>query len=250
MRPGDPASDAASDAASRRGLVVAVDGPSGSGKSSVSRAVALRLGLAYLDTGAMYRAVTWWCREQGVDLADTGAVAARARDIDLRLGTDPSAPTVHVGTTDVAEAIRDREISAVVSAVATNLEVRAELQRRQREAIADAAGGDGIVAEGRDITTVVAPDADVRVLLTADEDARLRRRAEQDQAGDDDAEATRDQVLRRDRDDATVSQFHTAADGVVTIDSSELDLEQTVAAVLAVVRSQVPAGQTTREATR
>ncbi len=245
MRPGGSTPGSApgpvdgSGPARARGLVVAVDGPSGSGKSSVSRAVARRLGLAYLDTGAMYRAVTWWCLEQGTDLADVGAVAEAARTIDLRLGTDPTAPTVHVGETDVAGAIREREISAVVSAVATNLEVRAELQRRQREIIATvAAEGTGVVAEGRDITTVVAPDADVRVLLTADEDARLRRRSEQDRVGDDDEtlRATRDQVLRRDRDDATVSEFHTAASGVVTIDSSELDLEQTVAAVLTVAR--------------
>jgi cytidylate kinase len=157
---------------------------------------------------------------------------------------------VHVGSTDVATAIRERRISAVVSAVATNLGVRAELQRRQREIIAlAAAGGAGIVAEGRDITTVVAPDADVRVLLTADEQARLRRRAAQDRAGDDEADATRDQVLRRDRDDATVSQFHTAADGVVTIDSSELDYDQTVAAVLAVVAGSATAGSTTAGST-
>ena len=241
MRPGGPPSG--------RGLVVAVDGPSGSGKSSVSRAIASSLGLAYLDTGAMYRAVAWWCREQGTDLADRPAVADAARAIDLRLGTDPAAPTVHVGSTDIGSAIRERHISAVVSAVATNLDVRAELQRRQREIIGRAATeGAGIVAEGRDITTVVAPDADVRVLLTADEDARLRRRAEQDRAGEDEADATRDQVLRRDRDDATVSQFHTAADGVVTVDSSELDYDQTVAAVLAVVQRSTT--QSTREASR
>ncbi len=220
------------------GLVVAIDGPSGSGKSSVSRGVARRLGLAYLDTGAMYRAVTWWCLRRDIDLAQHGAVADAAQTIDLRLGTDPDGPTVHVGETDVAEAIRDRAISAVVSAVATNLEVRAELQRRQRELIA-ALEHPGVVAEGRDITTVVAPDADVRVLLTADEDARVRRRSAQDQVGDDQADATRDQVLRRDRDDSTVSQFLRAADGVVTIDSSELDLEQTVQAVLDVVRAEV-----------
>lgn len=220
------------------GLVVAIDGPSGSGKSSVSRGVAQRLGLAYLDTGAMYRAVTWWCLRRDIDLAQQGAVADAARTIDLRMGTDPAAPTVHVGETDVAEHIRERGISAVVSAVATNLGVRAELQRRQRELIAELEVP-GVVAEGRDITTVVAPDADVRVLLTADEDARVRRRSAQDRVGEDQREATRDQVLRRDRDDSTVSQFLRAADGVVTIDSSELDLEQTVQAVLDVVRAEV-----------
>lgn len=221
-----------------RAVVVAIDGPSGSGKSSVSRGVASALGLAYLDTGAMYRAATWWCLHQGVPLTDVDAVAAQVRALPLVMGLDPANPTVHVDGTDVGEAIRTTEISAAVSAVATNLEVRAELGRLQRELI-DAARG--IVAEGRDITTVVAPDADVRVLLTASEEARLARRA-RDVHGTDDAaavEATRDQVLRRDADDSTVVQFHVAADGVVTVDSSHLDLDQTVQAVLDVVESVV-----------
>ncbi len=224
-------------------LVVAVDGPSGSGKSSVSREVARRLGLAYLDTGAMYRAATWWCVHTGVPLADQDAVAQAVRDLPLDQGVDPDAPHVVVGGTDVGEAIRTTEISAAVSAVATNLAVRDELRRRQRAAIAVEAAassfseGRGIVAEGRDITTVVAPDADVRILLTASEEARLARRARDVHGSDDDAavEATRDQVLRRDADDSTVVQFHVAADGVVTVDSSDLDFEQTVAAVLQVV---------------
>ncbi|SDS54036.1 cytidylate kinase [Paraoerskovia marina] len=226
-----------------RPLVVAVDGPSGSGKSSVSRAVASRLGLAYLDTGAMYRAATWWCLDQGVALVDGDAVAAAVRAMPLVMGVDPKAPGVHVGGTDVAEPIRTTEISAAVSAVATNLEVRDELRRLQRAAI-DAersdggfSGGRGIVAEGRDITTVVAPGADARLLLTASEEARLARRALEihGQAGVAQVEATRDQVLRRDSDDATVSSFHVAADGVATVDSSALSFEQTVDAVLAVI---------------
>jgi cytidylate kinase len=225
-------------------LVVAIDGPSGSGKSSVSRRAASRLGLAFLDTGAMYRAATWWCLEQGTPLDDTDAVAAAVASMPLVMGVDPQAPTVHVGRTDVGEAIRTTEISAQVSAVATNLAVRDELGRLQREAIAEQgrpgsfSHGRGVVAEGRDITTVIAPDADVRILLTASEEARLARRA-RDVHGTDDAaavHATRDQVLRRDADDSTVVQFHTAADGVVTVDSSDLDLEQTVEAVLDVVR--------------
>ncbi|GAA3226726.1 (d)CMP kinase [Oerskovia jenensis] len=240
-------------AAGARGLVVAIDGPSGSGKSSVSRAVARRLGTAYLDTGAMYRAATWWCLEEGIDLADQAAVAAAVDVMPLVMGIDPAAPSVHVGGTDVGEAIRTTEISTAVSAVATNLAVRAELRRLQRVIIAaessassasSAEGGDtsfsggrGVVAEGRDITTVVAPDADVRILLTASEEARLARRSLEVHGAADDAavEATKDQVLRRDRDDSTVSQFHVAADGVVTVDSSDLDFEQTVQAVLDVV---------------
>jgi len=227
-------------------LVVAIDGPSGSGKSSVSKGVARALGLAYLDTGAMYRAATWWCLDRGVALDDQPAVADAVRAMPLVMGVDPSAPTVTVGGTDVGAAIRETAISAAVSAVATNLDVRAELRRLQREAIeAERSAGSfsegrGIVAEGRDITTVVAPDADVRVLLTASEEARLARRA-LDVHGSADAasvEATRDQVLRRDADDSTVVQFHTAADGVVTVDSSHLDLPQTIDAVLSVVRAR------------
>ena len=226
-------------------LVVAIDGPSGSGKSSVSKGVARALRLAYLDTGAMYRAATWWCLDQGVPLDDQPAVADAVRAMPLVMGVDPSAPTVAVGGTDVGAAIRETSISAAVSAVATNLAVRDELRRLQRAAIeAEQAPGSfsegrGIVAEGRDITTVVAPDADVRVLLTASEEARLARRA-LDVHGSADAatvEATPDQVLRRDADDSTVVQFHTAADGVVTVDSSQLDLPQTIDAVLSVVRA-------------
>ena len=224
-------------------LVVAIDGPSGSGKSSVSRRAAQRLGLAYLDTGAMYRAATWWCLQQGTALDDTAAVTAEVARMPLVMGVDPAAPTVHVGSVDVGAAIRTPEISAQVSAVATNLDVRAELGRLQREAIAaesrrgSFSDGRGVVAEGRDITTVIAPDADVRLLLTASEEARLARRAlEVHGTKDDDAiAATRDGVLRRDADDSTVVEFRTAADGVVTIDSSDLDLEQTVEAVLEVV---------------
>lgn len=223
-------------------LVVAVDGPSGSGKSSVSRAVARRLGLAYLDTGAMYRAATWWCLERGEDLTDRAAVAHAVRVMPLAVGVDPGAPTVHVGGVDVAEVIRTTRISTAVSAVATNLDVRAELRRLQRslidtERVAGYSAGRGIVAEGRDITTVVAPDADARVLLTASEEARLARRSLDVHGAADEAAvaATRDQVLRRDRDDATVSEFHVAADGVVTVDSSALGFEQTVQAVLDVV---------------
>jgi len=224
-------------------LVVAIDGPSGSGKSSVSRCVASRLHLAYLDTGAMYRAATWWCLERGVALDDVVSVAAEVAALPLVMGVDPEAPTVLVGGVDVGPAIRTTEISVAVSAVATNLAVRAELGRLQRAAIeAETAPGSfssgrGVVAEGRDITTVIAPDATVRVLLTASEHARLSRRA-LDVHGTASAAAmlaTRDQVLRRDRDDSTVVDFLVAADGVVTVDSSDLDFEQTVDAVLDVV---------------
>ena len=216
-------------------LVVAVDGPSGSGKSSVSRRVAQRFGLAYLDTGAMYRALTWWCLERGVDLRDQAAVTATMDALPIEMGTDPSAPQVSVGGVDVGAAIRETRVSEQVSAVATNLDVRARMRELQRALIA--ADPRGTVAEGRDITTVVAPDADVRVLLTASEQARLERRARElhGHAEADAVEATRDQVVRRDRDDATVSQFSEAADGVVTVDSSSLTLDEVVDAVCALI---------------
>ncbi|WP_068255993.1 (d)CMP kinase [Janibacter corallicola] len=219
-------------------FVIAVDGPSGSGKSSVSRAVATRVGAGYLDTGAMYRALTWWCREQRLDMDDPEAVAGAAVELPLEMGVDPQAPFVRVGGTDVDTQIRSSEISGLVSRVATVPAVRTELQRRQRELIATIAADRGsCVAEGRDITTVVAPEAPVRVLLTASEEARLRRRSLEVHGAADGAaiEATRDQVLRRDRDDSTVSQFTVAADGVAVVDTSELDFEESVEAVMAVV---------------
>lgn len=219
-------------------LVIAVDGPSGSGKSTVSREVAQRLGLAYLDTGAMYRALTWWCLRTEVPLDDREAVARASRELPLELGTNPAAPTVHVGGEDVGAQIRTSEVSERVSAVATNLEVRANMRERQRRLIV--ADPRGTVAEGRDITTVVAPDADVRVLLTASEEARLERRARELHGVVDESTlaATHDQVVRRDRDDSTVSQFTVAADGVCTIDSSSLSLEEVIRAVLAVVEER------------
>ena len=222
-------------------LTIAIDGPSGSGKSSVSKAVARRLGVGYLDTGAMYRALTWWCLDRSVDLADTEVVAQAARELPLEIGTDPDAPRVLVDGTDVSEAIRTTEVSTAVSAVATNLEVRPVLQQLQRDLmarIAEQTGG--VVAEGRDITTVVAPDARVRVLLTASEEARLRRRSAELHGGTDASavEATRDQVVRRDRDDSTVSSFTEAAPGVVLVDTSDLDFDESVEAVLDVVAAE------------
>lgn len=230
-------------------VVIAIDGPSGTGKSSVSRAVAEHFGYGYLDTGAMYRAVTLWCVRRGIDLADLDAVAEAADDLPLGLGVDPVAPSVDLDGEDVSLQIRTSEISAVVSAVATNLAVRAILQDAQRELIASIADDfGGVVAEGRDTTTVVAPDADVRILMTASEDARLRRRSTQlhGSADESTAEAVRDEVIRRDRDDSTVSQFLSAADGVVTVDTSELDFDGSVAAVVLVVAERLGEGVASR----
>ncbi|MDF8266271.1 (d)CMP kinase [Luteipulveratus flavus] len=222
-------------------LVIAIDGPSGSGKSSVSRAVARSLGVGYLDTGAMYRALTWWCLERGIDLTDQDAVARASRELPLELGTDPASPGVTVDGTAIDTAIRESRISEAVSHVATNLQVRADMQHRQRALIARIAlAQGGVVAEGRDITTVVAPDAEVRVLLTASEEARLARRSKElhGDAGAAAVEATRAQVVHRDARDSTVSQFIVAADGVTTVDTSDLDFEQSVEAVLAVVAAR------------
>ena len=221
----------------RAPVTVAIDGPSGSGKSSVSKLVAKQLGVSYLDTGAMYRAVAWWCLEHDIDMADAAAVLAAARDLPLTMVTDPSAPAVLLGGLDVDEQLRHSRISTVVSKVATNLGVREVLIDRQRRIVRDARPTGGMVLEGRDTTTVVAPDAEVRVLLTASEEARLRRRARQlhGRAGDRLMDATRDEVLRRDRDDSTVAEFTHAAEGVTVLDNSELTRDQTVAAVLALV---------------
>ena len=220
-------------------LIIAIDGPSGSGKSSVSKAVARELGIGYLDTGAMYRALTWWCLHQGLDLTDHDATARAARELPLTVGTDPGDPRFDVDGHDVTEAIRTDEVSRQVSTVATNLLVRPVLQQLQRDlmqTIAEDTGG--VVAEGRDVTTVVAPDAPVRVLLTASEAARLRRRSAE--LGTD-SESVRDIVVRRDAADSAVSQFTEAADGVTLLDTSDLTFAQSVEAVLAIVRGSRPA---------
>jgi len=217
-----------------KSLVVAIDGPSGSGKSSVSREVARRLRAAYLDTGAMYRAVTLHCLARGIDLQDSAAVEAAARSVELFVSTTPDHELVTLAGDDVTAAIREPEVSSAVSAVATTMGARAELIRRQRALIAGA--GHRIVAEGRDITTVVAPEAEVRILLTANEEARLRRRGDQLGGTQTDAQLKR-QVTERDAKDSTVVDFQQAADGVVLLDSSDLDFEQTVAAVLGIVRT-------------
>jgi len=213
-------------------VVVAIDGPSGSGKSSTSRAVAEHFGWAYLDTGAMYRAVAWAWLGSGIPLEDADAIIAMVRRTPLRITTDPVAPGIAVDGTDVSTAIRDPRVSAEVSKVSSIQGVRDELIARQRALIAAADGG--IVVEGRDITTVVAPDADVRILLVADPGARVARRAAELGARATGAEVT-DQVIRRDRDDSRVTTFTEAAAGVTVIDSTYDDLPTVVGRVVALV---------------
>ncbi len=225
-------------------MTVAVDGPSGSGKSSVSRAVARARGFAYLDTGAMYRAVTAGVLRDGHDPSDGVAVAAAAPSYRLEVGTDPDDPTITLDGVDVRVAIRSPEVTAAVSAVSTVREVRDLLIAHQRAAVA-AAGreGRGIVLEGRDIGTVVLPEADVKVFLVADPEVRAARRAAEDDARNGTqtspgqaATLVRSQLERRDAADSgrAVSPLR-AADDAVTVDASELELDEVVAAVLALV---------------
>lgn len=218
-------------------FVVALDGPAGSGKSSVSKAVAARLGYGFLDTGAAYRALAWHVEASAVDTDDAVSVVSCLDSFDYAIGTDPAGYAVHVGETDVTEAIREPGISAVVSRVARVPEVRAHLIELFRAIIA-AEERPGIVVEGRDITTVVAPDAPVRILLTASEEVRMSRRSAE--LVGHSAEATGEQLRARDRADSKVVDFMNAAEGVITVDSTELDFDQTVDAVIGVIRSSQP----------
>ena len=222
--------------AGKPGLVIAMDGPAGSGKSTVARRVAAELGLRYLDTGAMYRALTWWLRAHGVDLADTTAVVSRIAEPKIAIGTDPAAPEIAVDGHDVAGPIRSREISNSVSTVAAIPQVRTLLIGMQRDIIVAAVAGPGIVAEGRDIGTVVAPDAAIKVYLTATEDIRARRRSA-DPAADPAAtvEATRREQARRDQRDAAQMVM---ADDAVKVDTSALSPDDVVALVVGLALSR------------
>jgi cytidylate kinase len=216
--------------------VVAVDGPSGSGKSTVSRRLAAALGAQYLDTGAMYRAVTWAALVSGIDPQDAEALAKVAGEIDLEIGTDPAAPHARVDGTPVDRPIRGPEVTAAVSAVAAVPWVRQLLVAQQRKIIA-ATGR--IVVEGRDIGTVVAPDADLKVYLTASADARARRRSAENAA---DLSATAADLDRRDRLDSTraADPLQQAADAVV-LDTTELGIDEVVARLRAMLDGRVSA---------
>lgn len=220
--------------------VIAVDGPAGSGKSSVCRGVAHRLGLRYLDTGAMYRAMTWAMLDAGVDVDDPQAVAGAAATVSIISGTDPLGPSIHVGSVDVAGPIRGDEVTGAVSAVSAVPAVRERLVAIQRDEVATALReGAGIVVEGRDITTVVLPDADLKVFITADPEERARRRAAQDaDLGKDqvDVGATKSALLARDAKDSgrTTSPLAIAPDAVV-VDTTHLSLEEVVEQVCELV---------------
>jgi len=213
-------------------IVVAIDGPSGSGKSSTSRGVAVRLGLRYLDTGAMFRAMTWWMLRSGVDVHDPTAVAARVGEAEIVSGTDPLAPTITVDGTDVALAIRTDEVTGAVSPVSTVPEVRSRLLQLQRDVI----GAGGIVVEGRDIGSVVWPEAPVKVFLTADPAARALRRAAEE--GGSDLSATEESLLARDRiDSSRATAPLTMPDGAVHIDTTPYSLDEVIDQVAALVEA-------------
>jgi CMP/dCMP kinase len=213
--------------------VIAVDGPAGSGKSSVCRGVADRLGLRYLDTGAMYRAMTWAMLDAGVDVDDPEAVAAAAATVSIISGTDPLGPTIHVGETDVAGPIRGDEVTSAVSAVSAVPSVRERLVAIQRDEVTSARqAGAGIVVEGRDITTVVLPDADLKVFITADPEERARRRAAQDaDLGKEsvDVQSTQTALLQRDAKDSgrATSPLAVAPDAVV-VDTTSMSLDDVI----------------------
>jgi CMP/dCMP kinase len=215
---------------------VAVDGPSGSGKSSASKGVARALGLRYLDTGAMYRALTWWYMDLGADTGDQALVAARAAEPDIEVSTDPDHPWTRVNGRDVTADIRTPEVSAQVSVVARVPAVREHLIARQRMIIADSARP-GIVAEGRDIGTVVARDAALKVFLTADPLARARRRAAELAAtvGQTTVSETEVAQARRDRLDAAQSQM--AADAVY-MDATDLTLTEVIDQITRLARER------------
>ncbi|PJJ63890.1 (d)CMP kinase [Compostimonas suwonensis] len=215
-------------------IVVAVDGPAGSGKSSVSKAVAKKLGYAYLDSGAAYRAFAWYVVQRGIDVQDEPAVIRLLADFDYRIGTDPDGYAVFVGEHEVTQAIRDPEVTATVRYVSRVPEVRSHLVELFRRIIRSA-DAPGIVVEGRDITTVVAPDAPVRLLLTAEEHVRMGRRSAE--ITTQTASTVAEQLRSRDRADSRVVDFMNAADGVTTVDSTDLDFDQTVNAVIEVIHS-------------
>lgn len=219
-------------------VAVAVDGPSGSGKSSTARGVASRLGWNYVDTGAMYRALTWWLIGEGVDVANPEAVAARVAEPTLDISVDPVVLGVFVNAREVSAEIRDPHVTASVSAVSAVPAVRERLVAIQRDIMERGA----VVVEGRDIGTVVAPDAAVKIFLVAATEARAERRA---------AEWERDHGITVERTAALLDQRDlldstrelsplTQADDAVLIDSTSLTLDEVIEQIVALVRDRIP----------
>jgi len=217
-------------------VIVAIDGPSGTGKSSTSRAVAAELGLSYLDTGAQYRAITWWMLSNGVDVHDQVAVADWAAKPVIVSGTDPADPAITVDGVDAGGPIRTQEVTAAVSAVSAVPEVRARLVEYQRAVTAAATAG--IVVEGRDIGTTVLPDATVKIFLTASAEARAARRSGELNGAQSVAD-TQAALIRRDAADSgrKTSPLAKAADAI-EVDTTQLTLEQVIERVVALVREK------------
>lgn len=209
-------------------VVIAIDGPAGTGKSSVSRGLAKSVGARYLDTGAMYRIATLAMLRAGVDLDDPGAIAAAA-DVPISVGFDPDVEQTYLGGEDVSSLIRGDDVTQAVSAVAAVPQMRARLVRLQREL---AEGSDGVVVEGRDIGTVVLPDADVKIFLTASAATRASRRNAQNMAAGmpDEYETVLADVIRRDHLDSTraVSPLQPADDAVI-VDTSDMTQAEVIA---------------------
>jgi len=221
---------------------VAIDGPAGSGKSSVSRAVAQKLGFGYLDTGAAYRCLAWMIQnDDSLDTADLGSDPRLLEEFEanFRISTDGKSSEVILGEHNLTEAIRDPRISEAVSQVARIPEVRGFMLALTRR-LAQDCEKTGIIVEGRDITTVVLPHAQTRILLTAQEPVRLRRRSTE--LGRISADEMARQITERDASDAQVVDFMTPASGVVLVDSSDLNFEQTVSAVLDIIERQIHKG--------
>jgi cytidylate kinase len=221
-----------------KGIVVAIDGPSGSGKSSTSRGVAVELGLRYLDTGAQYRAITWWMLEQGVDLESPEAIVEASLWPRLASGTDPAAPTITVDGRPVDAEIRTAPVTAAVSRVAGVRAVRNRLIESQREYIRTAlADGNGIVVEGRDIAEVVWPIARTKIYLTADQAVRAARREAENGGGD--VASTQADLARRDAEDARTTRPLDAAPGAVVVDGTYLSLAEVVAEIAGIAAASV-----------
>ncbi|MCX5389835.1 (d)CMP kinase [Streptomyces sp. NBC_00094] len=213
-------------------VIVAIDGPSGTGKSSTSKAVAAKLGLSYLDTGAQYRAITWWMISNGVDVTDADAVANAAAKPVIVSGTDPSRPTITVDGVDAAGPIRTEEVTSKVSAVSAVPEVRELITELQRSIAKGAEHG--IVVEGRDIGTTVLPDADLKIFLTASPEARAARRSGEVKGAD--VHATKEALIKRDAADSSRKTSPLAKAGdAVEVDTTELTLDQVIECVVTLV---------------
>ncbi|MGO4617038.1 (d)CMP kinase [Nocardia sp. 2YAB30] len=228
-------------------LVVAMDGPSGTGKSSVSRRLAARLGARYLDTGAMYRVATLRVLRTGIELTDSAAVAAAVKELPLSIGTDPSREVIQLDGEDVASEVRGAAVTKAVSAVSAVLEVRELLVALQRDITT---ATQRIVVEGRDIGTVVLPEADAKIYLTASAEARAHRRNQQNilEGRGDDYPGVLADVQRRDTLDSTrkVSPLRPAEDAVL-VDTSELTMDEVIDELYCVVAQQLSANRRGRD---